>query len=81
MEPYAEYRVLCGYALARAELIDSRLMTSADVDRALVDHRTPEGRPRWAWVLANIRKIEPFKVKGSQGWFTVNMPETQSTPA
>jgi len=30
---------------------------------------------RWAWTLDNIRRIEPFPVKGRQGLFEVELPE------
>ena len=32
----------------------------------------PYGKDLYAWVLSNIRKIEPFPVKGQLGLYEVN---------
>lgn len=33
----------------------------------------------YAWLLRNIRKIEPFAVRGSQGFFEVHIPEINTS--
>lgn len=52
-----------GKAIAVADLVDCRRMTDADADAALCDVY----KDAWSWVLENIRKIEPFTVKGQLG--------------
>ena len=69
-----------GYAVAVAELADCRLMTKADEDAA----RCPIYPNAVAWVLQNVRAIEPFPVKGQLGVYEVDVvPELlcpRSTP-
>ncbi len=49
-----------GKAIAVVDLVDCRWMTKADQDAALCNLY-----PRaYSWVLANVRQIEPFPVKG-----------------
>lgn len=56
-----------GTALAIAEIVDCRPMTEEDEDAACC-----KIYPRaQAWVLKDIRKIEPFAVKGQLGIYDV----------
>jgi len=55
-----------GYALAIVELVDCRPMIKADEKVACC-----ELYPAYAWVLKNIRPIEPFPVKGQLNLFDV----------
>ncbi len=52
-----------GKAIAVADLVDCRVMVEADGDAALCDVY----KDAWSWVFENIRKIEPFPVKGQLG--------------
>jgi len=57
-----------GYALAVAELIDCRPMTREDEEKACY-----QIYPRaQAWVLTNIRRIDPFPVNGKLGLYDVD---------
>jgi len=57
-----------GYALAVAELIDCRPMTKDDEEKACC-----QIYPRaQAWVLTNIRRIDPFPVNGKLGLYDVD---------
>lgn len=58
-----------GYAVSIVELVDCRLMTRSD-EAAAQCAIYPKA---YAWVLRNIRKIEPFPVKGSLGVFDVTI--------
>jgi hypothetical protein len=60
-----------GQAVAIADLVDCRPMAKED-ERAAGCETYPSAQ---AWVLENVRKIEPFPVKGSLGLFEVEMPE------
>ena len=59
---------LCGFALCVAELVDCRPMRKADEARAACD--LYEGA--WAWILEDIRPVEPFRVRGFQRIFEVD---------
>jgi hypothetical protein len=64
-----------GYAVAVAELVDCRLMTKADEGAA----KCPIYPKAVAWVLQNVRAIEPFPVKGQLGLYEVDVaPELLS---
>jgi hypothetical protein len=58
-----------GKALAIVELYRCRPMKKEDEVCAMCKF---EGQ--WAWLLRNIRPIEPFEVKGSQGFYEVEYP-------
>ena len=58
-----------GYAVAVADLVDCRAMTKADEDAAQCSIY-PNA---FAWVLKNIRAIEPFPVKGQLGLYEVDV--------
>lgn len=60
-----------GYALAVASLVDCRPMTERDEPDACC----PAYPGAYAWVLENIRKIEPYPVRGRLGIFDIEMPE------
>lgn len=58
-----------GFAVAVADLVDCRAMTKADEDAA----QCAIYPNAFAWVLQNIRAIEPFPVKGQLGLYEVNV--------
>lgn len=61
----------CGCAVAIAEVIDCRPMTKRDEVAAQC-----EVYPNaFAWVLANVRPITPFPVKGRLGLYEVEFPQ------
>ncbi|MBA7556407.1 hypothetical protein ES705_49115 [subsurface metagenome] len=57
-----------GMALATVDLICCRPMTKADVKAAMY----PYHPGLYAWVLSNIKKIDPFPVKGQLKLFEVD---------
>jgi hypothetical protein len=59
-----------GCAVAIVNLIDCRPMTAADEALACC----PVYPGAWAWVLAEIRPIKPFRVRGQQRLFHVTLP-------
>jgi hypothetical protein len=65
-----------GYALAVAELVDCRPMTSAD-EVAACCAKYPGA---YAWVLGGIRKIPIFPVRGKLGLYDVSVPNTDGWP-
>jgi len=65
------HHFLTGHAVAIANLVDIRMMRKEDEEAALCKI-FPEAR---AWILENIRPIEPFPVKGQLGLFEVEMEE------
>lgn len=65
-----------GKAVAIVELYGCRRMKKADAEAAMC----PWSVDRWSWLLKNIRAIEtPFDVKGSQGFYYVEMPDALKT--
>lgn len=62
--------VLYGQALAIATLVDCRPMTDADEVAACC----PIYDDAVSWFLENVRKIEPFDVKGQLKIYEVEMP-------
>jgi ASCH domain len=61
-----------GYALAIANLVECRRMTKRDEVAAHC-----EVYPNaFAWVLANVRPITPFPVRGRLGLYEVTCPQT-----
>jgi hypothetical protein len=65
-----------GCAVAVADLVDCRVMTQADEAAA----QCPFYPNAFAWVLRNIRAIEPFSVKGQLGLYEVDVaPEVLSS--
>lgn len=57
-----------GMALAIVELIDCRPMKKEDEHAAMYPYRPG----LYAWVLSDIKKIEPFSVKGQLRLFEVD---------
>lgn len=60
---------LCGYALCIVNLINCRKMIASD---------EAASRVMWhdylySWVLTDIRKVEPFRVRGYQGLYEVDV--------
>ncbi len=62
--------MLAGHAVAKANLVEVRLMILADEERAACSWY-PEA---FAWVLENVQPIDPFPVKGRLGLFDVEIP-------
>ena len=58
-----------GYAVAIVDLVECRPMTLADEEAAC----GPLYENAVAWVLHNVRVIEPFPVTGQQGIFDVDV--------
>jgi hypothetical protein len=65
-----------GFALATADLIDCRPMTKRD-EHAAKCTIYPKAV---AWILENVRPIEPFPMKGQLGLFDVEVPEDKLLP-
>lgn len=63
--------LLCGFALCVVNLIDCRPMNVSDE----CDARCPWKRGLFSWVLSDIRKIEPFRVRGYQGIYEVEIED------
>jgi len=59
---------LSGHALCLVHLVDCRPMTPEDEEAAMV----PCDPNRFAWVVEDLRPVEPFLVKGAQGLWKVN---------
>jgi hypothetical protein len=66
-EEYPDDRFPLGKALAVCALVDCRPMRKGDEAAAMCECEPG----RWAWVLADVRRILPFPVRGSQGLFDV----------
>jgi len=66
-----------GHALVIARLVDCRPMTRADEEAAccLIYPNA------YAWVLEDVRAIEPFPVRGRLGLYDVELPDRLSFPA
>lgn len=59
--------LLNGNAIAVGELVDCRPMNPEDEDKCFVMYH-PD---LFCWVFENVKKIQPFPFKGSQGWKNV----------
>lgn len=53
-----------GYAVAIGDLVDCRPMTKKYEDACFV--RYIPGL--WCWIFKNVQAMEPFPIKGKQGW-------------
>jgi len=62
---------LCGFALCVVDVIECRRMTVKDESEA----RCKWYEGAWAWILSDIRKIEPFRVRGKQGIYEVEIED------
>jgi hypothetical protein len=60
-----------GFALAIADLVDCRPMTYADEGAA----KCPFYPGAYAWMLHDIRRIEPFQVQGRLGIYNAPVPD------
>lgn len=61
-----------GFAICTAEIVDCVPAMVTNTHLAFVESENPDG---WMWVLKNVRKIEPFQIKGSVS--LVNLTETE----
>lgn len=57
-----------GFALCVVDIVGCRPMTRGDEDAACVSFAPGAN----VWVLANVRRINPFPVKGGLGFFHIN---------
>ncbi len=63
--------LLSGYALCIVNVVDCRPMNVQDESAARCKWRSGA----WAWVLDDIRRIEPFRMRGYQGIYVVEIEE------
>ncbi len=61
---HAFHREHLGKAIAIDDLVDCRPMTKEDEDKCFVEYR----QDRYCWIFDNVKPIEPFPIKGKQGW-------------
>ncbi len=66
---YLDYPL--GQALCIVSVVGCRVMTVMDEKEAMCLWSFP----RYAWLLENLRRIDPFPVRGSQGFYEVKMPQ------
>lgn len=64
-----------GFALAVADIVDCRPMTHADENAA----RCQLYDGAFAWLLANVRRLVPFPVRGALGLFEVAVDQSKLT--
>jgi len=66
-----------GCPIAIGNLIDCRPMTKQDEDKCFVRFREPWveltqtktlHKRLYCWIFADVQKVEPFEIKGKQGW-------------
>lgn len=65
-----------GCALCIVSLVDIRPAISRDARLACCEIEHGD----FAWILQNVRPIEPFSVKGRLGLFDVELPRIAATP-
>ena len=65
--------VKCGFALCVVYLHNCRPMIPSDADGARCEYR--EDLKLFAWILRDLRKIEPFRVRGHQRLFDVEIED------
>jgi hypothetical protein len=58
-----------GFAIAVIDIVECRPFARADEDAACVEHIPG----MYAWVIANVRRINPIPVKGRLGFFRVEV--------
>ena len=63
-----------GVALCIVRLADVRPFTPADAPAACIAYQLG----LWAWVLADVRLVTPFPVRGKQGFYDVAYPAQNS---
>ena len=66
------YQPITGHALAIGWLDDCRPMTRADEGKTFVQYRVPAQKPLFCHIYRDVREIEPFPWKGTQGWKEVS---------
>jgi len=59
-----------GFALAIIDIVDCRPFEIADEDLACVAFRPNE----YAWVVSNVRRLNPYPIKGQLGFFRIAPP-------
>ena len=64
-----------GKALCIVRVVDCREMKVSDEEAAMCLWEYG----KYAWILKDIRRIEPFPVKGSQGFYEVDYPVKEQT--
>ena len=65
--------VKCGFALCIVNLKNCRPMIPSDAAGARCEYR--EDLNLFAWVLTDVREISPFRVRGRQGLFEVEVED------
>jgi hypothetical protein len=53
-----------GQAIAIGDLVDCRPHTLQDMPKSFVNHDAG----LFSWIFENVQHIEPFEIKGKQGW-------------
>lgn len=69
------YDLPLGKGLCIVRVVGCRQMRKSDEKAAMC----PYEDGRYAWILENIRRIEPFAIKGSQGFYEVEYPHKEQT--
>jgi len=64
-----------GAALCVVDVVDCRALRREDAPAA----RCPWRPNAWAWVLTNVRRVKPFKVRGCLGFYYVEVEHKQDT--
>ena len=64
-----------GAAIGVCNLVDCRPMTEADEPQAMCQHNPPHGRQLYAFVLADVRRIEPYPIRGALGLFDAKVQD------
>ena len=64
---------LCGYALCVVNLKNCRPMIWSDEAAARCKYR--EDLKLFAWVLTEVREIRPFRIRGHQGLYEVEIED------
>lgn len=81
MRHYSGYSLPLGQAIAIGTLVNCRPMTPADEDKCFVQYRKPwyvetkrgtVKKQLYCWEFADVKAIEPFPLKGKQGWATLD---------
>jgi len=63
----------CGFALCIVNLVNCRPMIWSDKIAARCEYR--EDLKLFAWVLTDLREIEPFRIQGRQRLFDVDIED------
>lgn len=63
------YGLLSGFALCIVEVVDCRPMYVEDQTQA----RCPWKNGLWSWLLSNVRPVQPFRVRGHQRMYDVEI--------